>query len=139
MKIKTKKILKPIDVDVSLKYTCPNNDCKFDHWLFLREAQAKNFKIVCECGTIFKPKRIQKIEIVYANQESVKETVDKPKGSGKIKKYPEFVSRAVNMVVSFGYPKKDAQDKIVLLYEQEKIIDPAILVKKAISQFGDIK
>lgn len=133
-----KKNQKPIDIDVSLKYTCPNSDCKFDHWLFLREAQTKNFKVVCECGTIFKPKRIQNIEIVYTHKESVEKPVDKPKASGKIGEYPEFISRAINMMISLGYSKKDAQDNIILIYETEKIIDPATLVKKAISHLGGI-
>lgn len=137
--LKTKfKRQKPIDIDVSFKYTCPNTDCKFDHWLFLREAQTKNFKIVCDCGTIFKPKRIQNIEIVYAVKESVEKPVDESASSDKIDKMPECVYRAINMMVSLGYSKKDAHSHILEIFEKEKIEDPSILVKKAVSHIGGI-
>lgn len=128
---------KPIDIDVSLKYTCPNNNCKFDHWLFLREAQTKNFKIVCDCGKIFKPKRIKKIEVVYAVKESVKKPVDKPEESGKMEDI-ECVSRAINMMISLGYSKKDAQDSVIFIFKNEHISDPSVLVKKAVSHIGGI-
>jgi len=31
----------------------------------LRETQTKNFKVVCDCGTVFSPKRIQSLKILY--------------------------------------------------------------------------
>lgn len=137
--LKTKlKSQKPIDLDVSLKYICPNSDCKFDHWLFLREAQAKNFKIVCDCGTIFKPKRIQNIEIVYAIKESVEKPVDESGSSATIDERPECVRRAINIMVSLGYSKEDAQTHILEIFTKEKIEDPGVLVKKAVSNIGGI-
>lgn len=137
--LKTKlKNQKPIDIDVSLKYICPNANCKFHHWLFLREAQTKNFKIVCDCGTIFKPKRIQNIEIVYAIKESVKKPVDESDSSAKIDQSPEYVRRAINIMVSLGYSKEDAQSQVLEIFTKEKIEDPGVLVKKAILNIGGI-
>jgi Holliday junction resolvasome RuvABC DNA-binding subunit len=132
------KSQKPIDIDVSLKYICPNDNCKFDHWLFLREAKSKNFKVVCECGTIFKPKRIKIIEVVYAKAESVEKPVDSEEESGKIDTLPQCVIRAIKMMVSLGYSKKEAQTHIMSVYNAEKIEDHAVLVKKAISLIGGI-
>jgi hypothetical protein len=136
--MKTKlKVQKPIEIDVSLKYKCTNKDCGFDHWLFLREAKTKNFKIVCDCGTIFKPKRIQNIEVVYAIKESVEKPVDKPEESGKMEDI-ECVSRAINMMISLGYSKKDAQDSVIFIFKNEHIFDPSVLVKKAVLHIGGI-
>lgn len=133
------KSQKPTQIDVSLKYTCPNNNCGFDHWLFLRQAKTKNFKIVCECGTIFKPKRIQNIEVVYAVKESVKKPIDTSECSGIIEDNPECVSRAINIMISLGYSKKDSQDNVMYFYTIEKILDPSVLVKKSISRIGGIE
>jgi|688.fasta_scaffold185619_2 hypothetical protein len=136
--MKTKlKVQKPIEIDVSLKYKCTNKDCGFDHWLFLREAKTKNFKIVCDCGTIFKPKRIQNIEVVYAIKESVEKPVDNPEESGKMEDI-ECVSRAINMMISLGYSKKDAQDSVIFIFKNEHIFDPSVLVKKAVLHIGGI-
>jgi hypothetical protein len=137
MKTKTKS-QKPIEIDVSLKYKCPNNDCGFDHWLFLRQAKTKNFKIVCECGTIFKPKRIKTIEVVYATTESVKKTIDSVESSDTISVVPECVVRAIKMIVSLGYDKEDAQKHVMIIYNLEKITDAGTLVKKAISNIGGL-
>lgn len=137
--LKTKlKIQKPTDLEVSLKYICPNINCRFDHWLFLREAQAKNFKIVCDCGTIFKPKRIKNIEIVYAVKESIEKTVDEQESSVTIDEHPDCVRRAINIMVSLGYSKEDAQSHVLEIFTKEKIEDPGVLVKKAVLNIGGI-
>jgi hypothetical protein len=137
--MKTKnKIQKPIEIDVSLKYICPNDNCGFDHWIFLREAKTKNFKIVCECGTTFKPKRIKRIEVVYATTESVKKTMDSPVNSDTIGTVPECVVRAIKMMISLGYGEKDAQKHVMIAYNAEKITDAGTLVKKAISNIGGL-
>lgn len=137
MSTKIKKVLKPIEIDASFKYICP--DCGYNFWIYLREVQTKNFKIVCECGTIFKPKRIKKLQIVYSNEELIKKPLDKPEDSDTIREYPEYVFRAINMMVSLGYSKKESHNSIICIYESEKCTDPGTLVKKAISHFGGIK
>lgn len=129
---------KPIEVDASFKYKCPSESCGNEHWLFLRQAKVKNFKIVCECGTIFKPKQIKNIEVVYSIKESLEKRVDEPVFSDTIDEPPEYVSRAINIMVSLGYSKKDAQIHIIQVYKKDKIEDPGLLVKKAVSQIGGI-
>jgi Holliday junction resolvasome RuvABC DNA-binding subunit len=72
------KNIEPIEKDCSLKYLCP--DCSNVHWISLREARTKNFKIVCECNTIIIPKRIKKLKTVFC-QKKIKQEVslNKPK------------------------------------------------------------
>lgn len=73
MKTKQKiRIQKPIKQEVSLLYVCTNQNCRNQHWLFLHEAQTKNFKVVCECGEVFKPKLITNVEIHYCLSEKKK-------------------------------------------------------------------
>ena len=54
---------KPIEHDIHLKYKCPT--CDQHHWLAFREAKTKNFKVVCDCNTVFKVKRISAFKIKY--------------------------------------------------------------------------
>ena len=54
---------KPIEHDIHLKYKCPT--CDQHHWLAFREAKTKNFKVVFDCNTVFKVKRISAFKIKY--------------------------------------------------------------------------
>ena len=67
-----KKTERPIEIDAHLKYKCPNDSCGYFHWLSLQEAQTKNFKIVCDCGNVFKPKRIKTLEIIFEQTAIIK-------------------------------------------------------------------
>lgn len=79
-----KKILKPIEYDIHLKYLCPNPSCCFPHWLSFKEASTKRFKVVCHCGKVFSVKRVNGFNIEYEEQVS-KKTIDSPNlGSFKI-------------------------------------------------------
>jgi hypothetical protein len=60
-----KNYLKPISADYYLKYICPKNTCKNEHWLSCKEAKVKGFKIVCDCGKVYSPLPIAKIKICY--------------------------------------------------------------------------
>lgn len=133
-----KKIQKPIEIDVSLRYKCINNNCNFDHWIFLREAKTKNFKIVCECGEIFRPKRIKTIEVVYATVKSVKKSMDFTEYSDTVGIVPECAVRAIKMMISLGYSEKDSQKHVMIVYNSEQIADAGTLVKKAISNIGGL-
>jgi hypothetical protein len=63
---------KPIEIDASFLYICPNRGCSSKYWLFLREVQTKNFKIVCDCGMVFKPKTVDHIKISYKKKQKPK-------------------------------------------------------------------
>lgn len=65
---KTKiKNLKPIEIDLHLKYQCPQ--CNTYHWLSQSEAKTENFKIVCDCSSVLMPKKISRIKIKYHNNQ----------------------------------------------------------------------
>lgn len=127
----------PIELDVSFKYICPGTDCNISHWIFLREAKTKNFKIVCECGTVFKPKRIKNIRLIYANQKSIKNKIDNQGQSDRISNSDPIVKRAISIMKSLGYSEKESFDSISSACILNNYTDPKILVKTAISNFGE--
>lgn len=133
-----KKNQKPIEIDVSFKYNCPNKICEITHWLFLRQAQTQNFKVVCECGTVFKPKQVKTVQIVYTSSESVKKVFDSSKSCDTVETVSECVRRATNIMVSLGYQKDKILESLKKVQQSEKIDDYKILVKKAISKLGGI-
>lgn len=122
--MKTKKIKnqKPISVDVSLKYRCPNTDCNNEHWLFLLEAQTKNFKIVCECGTVFKPKRINDLKIVY----------EKKAKTGTPNKKDSLIEKAVPSLVDLGFATQEAKELLHQAYIKYPTDDLSLLIKNTL-------
>lgn len=127
---------KPIELDVSLKYKCPNIDCNINHWLFLREAKTKNFKVVCDCGTSFKPKRIKNIKVIYSKPKSTKNKIDNTVSCDRVKNSDPIVVRAISIMKSLGYSDKESELCINAAYDTAKYSDPKTLVKAAISNFG---
>ncbi len=128
---------KPIELDVSFKYICPNENCSISHWLFLRQAKTKNFKVVCECGTVFKPQRVKNIQVIYAKSQSIKNKVDTQLKSDKMDHTNGIVNRAISIMKSLGYSEKESKSYINAAYIATKYTDPKILVKTAISNFGE--
>lgn len=151
---KQKIIQKPIDIDAHLKYRCPK--CGYDYWISLREAKTKNFKIVCDCKTVFEPKMIKKIKISYGSikknlpkkkkivTESLKKSTDpipvvvetpreKPKIDDILK------NKCVKLLVTYGFTKSEATDLIIKAYEKNTTDDPVLLVKQALSFIGESK
>lgn len=119
------KTKKPIDLDVSLKYTC---DCGLSHWLFLREAQTENFKVVCECGEQFSPAIISKIDILY--NEGMAKPCKKPLSDSVIKS-------CVDLLLTYGYSNEEsitAINKAVDNLDSDNISE---ILKYAMSTFGD--
>lgn len=127
MKTKQKLISqKPTELDVSLKYSCPQ--CKLDHWLFLREAQTKNYKVVCECGAVFKPKTINKLRILY----------NKHRTKSKSQELPfDIIDKCVKILVDYGFDAKESKSNLEKAYKQTNLTDIASLVKTAIKLFGE--
>lgn len=136
--MKKNKILKPIETQASLKYKCPNEDCGYSHWLFLKEVQTKNFKVVCECGTVFKPKRIKILKTVYVKTKKIKKPMDERKSYDTVGESP-VVFRAINMMTNLGYTSKESSQYVSEAYLQSKTEDASFLVKKAISKIGGIE
>lgn len=98
------KNIDPSEVDSSLKYICPN--CSNIHWISLREAKTKNFKIVCECDSIIIPKQIKKIKAIFP-----KKNIKNKKESAKIVIPPvpkqdiptDILNQCIETLNNFGY------------------------------------
>lgn len=119
---------KPIEYDVHLKYLCKK--CGQIHWLSLKESSTKNFKIVCYCGYVFSVKRTSSIKILYS-----KTTKTLPsKKTATTESIPnDLLSKAAQILVSYGFTNKEASDLISKTYSLNPTQDIALLVKQALS------
>ena len=145
-----KKLLKPIDHDVHLKYRCP--ECSIDHWLSLREAQTSGFIIVCECSNVFKVRTVDKIVVKYKDKKikrvveeepaiapietiapELKEEVVEPKVEEKIPviEEPEVIEKPIipdhmlqsscDVLVNYGFTVTEAKDLIRQTYADNPV------------------
>jgi hypothetical protein len=135
MKSENKKV-KPIDLDIHLEYVCPNKNCLSIHWLSLLETQTKNFKVVCDCGKVFYPKRIKDIQIIYHKRK--KKILPSSDSNESIEQKPtiNFIDDAISTLIRFGFDKDEASSMIIQQYAQTKETNPATLVKLSLDFFG---
>jgi len=138
MKTKFRKNQKPIDIDVHFKYRCSKSSCGSEHWLSLRESQTKGFKIVCDCGYIFRPKRISKIQIVYANILSVKkpdeptQTIEKPKIA------VDLQNDCVKLLVGYGFTKDESVSLCEKAFEKNPVTSSGLLIKYILQNLEEL-
>ena len=141
MKNKTiHKSQKPIDYEAHFKYECPEKRCGFTHWISVRQAQTKGYKIVCDCGAVFKPKRIRNIKIEYATSlkkehkpTPVKETEQKIVQEINI----DFLSQCVKVLVNYGFTDTEAREFIISAYRINPINNVIGLIKFTLEQIGE--
>lgn len=126
-----KKNQKPIDIDGHLLYRCPNIKCKYDHWLSIKEAQTKNYKVVCDCGQIFKPKTIKKLKIVYEKiSEQKPEQSDKKEPIVESIVLPDSLKNSCSkLLMSYGFTEPESNDLIEKAYNKTRINNPSALIK----------
>jgi len=124
MKTKIIKNQKPISLDVSLKYECP--ECRNSHYLFLREAQTKNFKIVCECGLVFKPKLIDSVKLKYS-KKSRKKTIDPTNNTNN-----SFIKQAIPYIINLGFTEQEAMDMLTKAHAKHPTDDISLLIKNTL-------
>ena len=135
MKTKIIKSQKPISLDVHLKYRCPNDACGYTHWLSLLETQTKNFKVVCDCGTIFKPKRINRVKILFKQtqktdtntkniEQHIENTVDEPNET--------LLNKAVPCLVDLGFSKDEAIDALISSFKKNPTENIALWIKNTL-------
>lgn len=155
---KNKKIVKnqkPTNIDVHLTYRCPNKVCGYDHWIKLNAAKTKNYKIVCDCGCVFKPKLIKTIKIIYVpNQKSIKvqnksDQVDdenryetyKPGYQNELEKVepvepniPEqLITKATSVLIGYGFTKSESVILIKKAYINHPTEDTIELIRNILS------
>lgn len=138
-------VLKPASKDIYYEYVCP--ECGCNHWINHKEACTKNFKIVCDCDIIIRPKRIIDTEIVYAQHKKhsspspvkpLEDIVDhSPDGKEEESILDDYVlSEASKVLVGYGYEDNEADDLIKKAFELEKQNNISILVKAALKGIG---
>lgn len=157
-----KNNLKPIEVDAHFKYRCPK--CGWDRWISLKEAQTKNFKIVCDCNTTFKPKRIKNIGIKYyltkmasiasiSDSQTHNKSIDTPLTdqivlNDKIPEEPKpiiapiettILEKCSKLLMQYGFTNNEARALIEQAYSKVMINDIGILVKTSLQILGDNK
>jgi hypothetical protein len=132
MKTKKKKE-RPIEIDAHFKYRCSNEDCGCLHWLSLKEVQTQNFKIVCDCGNVFKPKRIKTLEIIFDQTAVVKTEKIKPVQQ---KVNFDLIKICVNVLVGYGFTDVESEELLIKCHKEKPDLESADLIKFALQSFG---
>lgn len=138
---KNQKILKPIDLDLHFKYRCTDINCGCDHWISLKESQTKNFKIVCDCGCIFKPKQISKIKILYVKKnkkQTILEKDNKETVKEKEKLSVETQEQCGKLLCSYGFTESESIDLIQKAFVKNSTQDAGLLVKYIIQNLEEL-
>lgn len=138
MKTKTITNQKQIDTDAHFKYRCPT--CAYDFWISINEAKTKNFKIVCDCGTIFSPKRIKKIKVIYW-EDIIK---DKKKEEAPLIEEPkikeisqQLLDKCTKTLITYGFTKEESHDLLRQAYSKNPIDNSLDLIKQALKIIGE--
>jgi len=138
---KKQKSQKPIEIDAHFKYRCPQSNCGFDHWLSLTESQTKGFKVVCDCGYIFKPKRISKIKIVYVDIQPVPQPVKPPEPEKVIEKPKipvDFKNSCVKLLVGYGFTKDESISLCEKAFEKNPVTSSGLLIKYILQNLEEL-
>ena len=133
-KIKMKKI-KPVDIDLHLKYLCPN--CGAICWLSLRETKTVGYISVCDiCHDTFKVKTIDKITIQYKhNKKQIEKPIEKNEKTTIIFD-PDTRFKSVDSLVKYGFTNKEASELVQDAFDIFKTNDIGTLVKESLKLFG---
>jgi hypothetical protein len=145
MKKKIIKSQKPIEIDAHLRYVCKNPDCGYTHWLSLKETQTKDFKVVCDCGRIFKPKRVLNVKIVY-RQKPKKQQDEQPQKQhfvnlSDIARQEELdidtLNKCVKILVGYGFTKSESEQLLRNSFSSNPTNDCASLIKQTLESLGE--
>lgn len=125
------KKIKPVDIDLHLKYLCPN--CGAICWLSLRETKTVGYISVCDiCHDTFKVKTIDKITIQYKHN---KKTTEKTQNTNIIFD-PDTRLKSISSLVGYGFTQKEASALVDDTFDIFKTNDIGILVKESLKLFG---
>ena len=137
MHTKIIKSQKPIEYDAHLKYRCPNDQCYQIHWLSLLEAKTKNFKVVCDCGCVFKPKQINSIKIYYEKKHKVSTQPESAKTTNSNTIDNNLLEKTVAILVNYGFTSKESEAIVKQAYIKNPTDDCAFLVKQCLLLIGE--
>ena len=138
IKHKTKN-LKPIDADISLIYSCPG--CSLQHWLSIKEARTKGFKVVCDCDTVFTVKIVKTIKVIY--EEDISIVKEQPECVESVVKQQvqeisvDLLDKACKILTGYGFTKTESQELIKSVFIENPTDDCGLLVKNSLAKFGE--
>lgn len=128
------KKIKPVDIDLHLKYLCPN--CGAIVWLSLKETQTPRYISVCDvCNNSFRVKTIDKITIKYKELTKQKKETEQQEPV-KILLNPEIKEKAINSLISYGFTKAESAELLQDAFDIFQTNDIGILVKESLKLFG---
>ena len=130
MKTKMKRNQKPIEINAYFKYGCSKKSCSYQHWISLAEAKTKNFKIVCDCGSIIKPKRINNIKISYVDNNA-KKSNSSPLDDSVVREYAE-------VLCDYGFTPDESKKLINIAYSKLPNGSKREIIKLALTSTGEL-
>lgn len=119
-----KKSQKPTDFEVFLKYGCPK--CGQEHWIKYLQASTKNFKVVCDCGVVFKVKQVVDFKVRY--QQTSKKDHSKSNTSVPV----DILKQCVTILTGYGLDKNEAHALISKAYNTNPVDSVVELVKHSL-------
>lgn len=137
-KLKTKN-LKPIELHVNLKYKCPQ--CCIDHWLSLKETQTKGFIVVCDCGNIFKVRRVETIKVIHHKSfhKSTNKNIDQNtiKSNTNTNLADDLLQSCVQTLTNYGFTKDEASCALKKEFSKTGCTDKLELIKSCLKSIGE--
>ncbi|HUU87218.1 MAG TPA: hypothetical protein VMX17_05645 [Candidatus Glassbacteria bacterium] len=136
--MKTWTNLEPVEADIHLKYKCPS--CGSENWLSYKETKIQDFKVFCEiCENILTPKPVKSITVNFIEQQQKQQEQKQQQKKEEAKQTEndlDFISEAENVLIGFGFTKREAKEMIALEYKKTGEKNPAKLVKFSLDLLG---
>jgi hypothetical protein len=127
-----KKNQKPIEINAYFKYRCEDSSCGYDHWISLIEAKTKDFKIVCDCGSVIRPKRIKNISIEYRSKKRPPKSKIQSQNNASIIEY-------CNVLCGYGFSMEEASKLIEIAYKKLPNGSKREIIKLALTSTGELE
>lgn len=125
-----KKNQKPTEINAYFKYSCSKKSCSYQHWISFAEAKTKNFKIVCDCGSIIRPKLIKKIKISYV--DSLKKSHSPQLDGSIVREYTE-------VLCGYGFTPDESIKLINIAYAKMPNGSKREIIKLALTSTGELE
>lgn len=122
---------KPVNYDLHLQYIC--QECGDIHWLSFKETSTKGFKVVCDCGNVFRVKQTSRLKIKYKSAKPVKttkkETVKTPTEEIPV----DLLNKAVKILVTYGFTSTEASELLSKFYASNPVKDISLLIQQSLA------
>lgn len=123
------KNLRPTELNIHCKYTCPI--CSIDHWLSLEETKTKGFVIVCDCNSLLRPKQIKSVDICY-QAKSFTHHEEKVVEDSVL----ADLAQCVKILIGYGFKPSEAKSIVKEASIKNPEFDTASLIKNILATIG---